>query len=67
MFISNEFEIETLGPCAVASPLDCGKFTKDDEKLLLNPITSALDKTTTLELGGPRYLLSFNDKFTFLV
>jgi 6-phosphofructokinase 1 len=61
------FTIEKLGDCRIPSPMDCGRFTGDQEQLLYHSrfeeIRQAIEagmEPPTLELAGPRERIFFD-------
>jgi len=62
-----DFTIEQLGDCRIPSPMDCGRFTGDQEQLLYHSryeeIRSSIEagvEPPALELAGPRERIFFS-------
>jgi 6-phosphofructokinase 1 len=62
-----DFTIEQLGDCRFPSPMDCGRFTGDQDHLLYHSryeeIRLSIEagvEPPTLELAGPRERLFFD-------
>ncbi len=62
-----DFSIEQLGPCQVPSPLEGGRFTGDDERILYHSspaevrrYVEAGKEPPSLELAGPRERIFFD-------
>jgi 6-phosphofructokinase 1 len=63
----SDFTIEQLGDCRIPSPMQCGRFTSDQEHLLyhsryeeIRPSIDAGVVPTTQELAGPRERIYFD-------
>lgn len=62
-----DFTIEKLGDCCFPSPMDCGRFTGDQERILYHSRYKEIRRSIeagleppTLELAGPRERLFFD-------
>jgi len=62
-----DFTIEQLGDCRIPSPMDCGRFTDDQEQLLyhsrfeeIRPSIEVGVEPPAMELAGPRERIFFD-------